>query len=68
MRDETIRLRLATEGDLLHSGHTHLTKARRPEHRRTTDGHVQLMLSWMVMGDPLHRQVDRIHHFPPTAT
>ena len=50
MRDESVGSSRATESELLHSGHSHLTTARRSEDRRRTERHVQLMLLWMVMG------------------
>ena len=50
MRDESVGSSRATEAELLHSGHSHLTTARRSEDRRRTERHVQLMLLWMVMG------------------
>ena len=50
MRDVSVGSRRATESELLHSGHSHLTTARRSEDRRRTERHVKLMLLWMVMG------------------
>ena len=44
VRDESVGSRRATEGELIHSGHSHLTAARRSEQWRRTYGHVQLML------------------------